>query len=219
MPTAQASTGNRPDSRWQKKKSRQLLDLVKRCLIPRIGQWCDAVAGGCSLSCSPRSHRSLLLLGSSQWQRAFTAQLTYAACLHPAGVSHPDEHISPPDALFFFFFSGGDISGQIKHLASALIPPQATYGRVSSSHEVSGTMMIINNKMKISKKKKKKGNSEDTCAEISPTAGACHRPPSASQKTSQPTSQPAPSSHPLSTSCCCEMCVSRSRLTLPIVCT
>lgn len=111
MPTAQASTGNRPDSRWQKKKSRQLLDLVKRCLIPRIGQWCDAVAGGCSLSCSPRSHRSLLLLGSSQWQRAFTAQLTYAACLHPAGVSHPDEHISPPDALFFFFSRGLERGG------------------------------------------------------------------------------------------------------------
>ena len=126
MPTAQASTGNRPDSQWQKKKkkkkkSRQLLDLVKRCLIPRIGQWCDAVAGGCSLSCSPRSHRSLLLLGSSQWQRAFTAQLTYAACLHPAGVSHPDEHISPldaPSSSFFFFFLGGGGGGIFRDRSS-----------------------------------------------------------------------------------------------------
>lgn len=30
-------------------------------------------------------------ISTSQWQQAFTAQRTYAACLHPAGVSHPDE--------------------------------------------------------------------------------------------------------------------------------
>lgn len=223
MPTAQASTGNRPDSQWQKKKI-------------------AAAAGSCK-TMSNTSNRSVvrccgwrmlaLLLASLPSQPPPPRLQSMAASVHGSanircvsspsgGLSSRRAYLSSRCSFFFFFLGGwrgGDISGQIKHLASALIPPQATYGRVSSSHEVSGTMMIINNKMKISKKKKKKGNSEDTCAEISPTAGACHRPPSASQKTSQPTSQPAPSSHPLSTSCCCEMCVSRSRLTLPIVCT
>lgn len=222
MPTAQASTGNRPDS----PKNR-----------PKIA----AAAGSCK-TMSNTSNRSVvrccgwrmlaLLLASLPSQPPPPRLQSMAASVHGSanircvsspsgGLSSRRAYLSSRCSFFFFFLGGwrgGDISGQIKHLASALIPPQATYGRVSSSHEVSGTMMIINNKMKISKKKKK-GNSEDTCAEISPTAGACHRPPSASQKTSQPTSQPAPSSHPLSTSCCCEMCVSRSRLTLPIVCT
>lgn len=66
-------------------------------------------AGGCSLSCARfPSFCSHFTLSSSQWQRAFTAQLTYAACLHPAGVSHPDERI-PPLTLFFGFHGGSNI--------------------------------------------------------------------------------------------------------------
>lgn len=107
-------------------------------------------ARGCSLSCARfSSFCSHFSLRSSQWQRAFTAQLTYAACLHPAGVSHPDERISPFAALFgfhgrsniYYFISFDSSSTVLGYLRSGLVS------------EVSG---------------KKKKKPKDTCAEISP---------------------------------------------------
>lgn len=87
-------------------------------------------ARGCSLSCARfSSFCSHFSLRSSQWQRAFTAQLTYAACLHPAGVSHPDERISPFAALFgfhgrsniYYFISFDSSSTVLGYLRSGLV--------------------------------------------------------------------------------------------------
>lgn len=69
-----------------------------------------SLARGCTLPCARfSSFCSHFSLGSSQWQPAFTAQLTYAACLHPAGVSHPRR-------AYLSFACSFRISWQIKHL-------------------------------------------------------------------------------------------------------
>lgn len=70
---------------------------------------------------------------------------TYAACLRPAGVSHPDERISPL-VLFSDF-----MADQTFIILSALIPPSTVLGYLRS-----GLVSEVSEKTK------------DTCAEISP---------------------------------------------------
>lgn len=106
---------------------------------------CAAPLGDARSSCARfPSFCSHFSLRSSQWQQPFTAQLTYAECLRPAGVSHPhaprlSSRRSHATSDICYFISSDSSSTDLGYLRWFLSPREGGLGE--------------------------KG---DTCAEISP---------------------------------------------------
>lgn len=102
-------------------------------------------------------------ISTRQWQQAFTAQRTYAACLHPAGVSHPDERY--PSSAARSLRLSRRITHLLFHQQRFLLRSLRllTTGPVSEVSPGKGG------------KKKRGGDARTPAPNSSPTAGACHR--------------------------------------------
>lgn len=122
---------------------------------PSRRQRCAAPLEDARFSCARfPSFCSHFSLRSSQWQQPFTAQLTYAECLRPAGVSHPHApRLSSRRSLgrsdIYYFISSDSSSTDLGYLRWFLSPRERGWGK-------KGTPAL----------------------KSAPAAGACHRAPS-----------------------------------------
>lgn len=104
-------------------------------------------------------------ISTSQWQQAFTAQRTYAACLHPAGVSHPDERY-PSSAARSLRLS--------RHITHLLFHQQRFLLR-SLRLLTTGPVSEVSPGKGGRRRRGRGKNARTPAPNSSPTAGACHR--------------------------------------------